>query len=170
VSDDQSSSNSERVSPITRWLANVPSGVLVAYGGLMAFGTYFCMYAFRKPFQAVTYEALGQQFNIDMKIVFVLSQLFGYLISKYVGIEICSEIKKKWRLPLMIGLILFAELSLVFFGLVPLNSGNTTSQTRCSSRVSRRRTRPACCCYTCGCSAGSWAFGPGPARPRRSPT
>ena len=120
MADEQSIGNGENTSPITRWLANLPSGMLVVYGGLMAFGTYFCMYAFRKPFQAVTYEAFGQQFNIDMKIVFVLSQLFGYLISKYIGIKVCSEIGKKWRLPLMIGLILFAEVSLVLFGLVPL--------------------------------------------------
>ena len=32
------------------WLARAPAPVFALYGGLMAFGAYFAMYAFRKPF------------------------------------------------------------------------------------------------------------------------
>ena len=85
-----------------------------------AFTAYFCMYAFRKPFQAVAYEGYSGQFLLTLKTVFVLSRLFGYTISKYVGVKVCSEITKKYRLPVLIGLILTAELALVLFGLLPV--------------------------------------------------
>ena len=94
--------------------------MLTVYGCIAAFGTYFCMYAFRKPFQAVAYEMQDDQFGIKLKTVFVLSQLFGYAISKFLGVKFCSEITKKWRFPILIGLILVAELALVLFGSLPV--------------------------------------------------
>ena len=110
----------EKVSPITRMLAKAPSGVLALYGAIAAFGTYFSMYAFRKPFSAISYEGEGEQFGIILKTVFVLSQLFGYLLSKYLGIKICPEITRKWRYPILIGMIVVAELALVLFGALPV--------------------------------------------------
>jgi len=47
---------------------------------MAAFSTYFCMYAFRKPFSAASYE--GLQFlntSFDLKTVLVTSQIIGYL-------------------------------------------------------------------------------------------
>ena len=35
---------------ITRWLESVPGPVLVLYAVAASFSTYFCMYAFRRPF------------------------------------------------------------------------------------------------------------------------
>jgi hypothetical protein len=35
---------------LTRWLSEAPTAVLTAYGLAVGFSTYFCMYAFRKPF------------------------------------------------------------------------------------------------------------------------
>ena len=120
MSHENSPDVSERISPITRLLAKAPSGVLIAYGGIMAFGTYFCMYAFRRPFAAVEYTGSGWQFGLQMKTVFVLSQVIGYMISKYLGIKVCSEITKKYRLPILIGMILWAEAALILFGLMPV--------------------------------------------------
>ncbi len=116
TTDDQ-----ESRSFITRRLAKAPQHVVVAYGAVAAFGTYFCMYAFRKPFQAVAYEGYGDQMGIKLKTVFVLSQIIGYAISKYLGIKICSELTKEYRLPILIGFILWAEMALVLFGLAPLH-------------------------------------------------
>ena len=85
---------------------------------LAAFGTYFCMYAFRKPFTSGTYSGLALC-NIDYKAVLIIAQVLGYMVSKFIGIKVISELKASGRVKLIIWLILFAEISLLLFGLVP---------------------------------------------------
>lgn len=78
------------------------------------------MYAFRKPFSAGTYEgetALGGA--LELKTAFVVSQIIGYTISKYVGIKFCSELPRSRRLQALIGAIVLAEITLLFFGALP---------------------------------------------------
>lgn len=90
----------------------------ITWSMIAAFGAYFCMYAFRKPFNAGTYSGY-HLFGMDYKAVLIIAQVFGYMFSKFIGIKIISELKPKNRQRLIIGLILFAETSLLFFGLVP---------------------------------------------------
>lgn len=83
-----------------------------------AFATYFCMYAFRKPFTAGLYE--GQEFlGFGLKSVLVTSQLCGYMLSKFIGIRVVSEMPRAKRAIAMIGLMLAAELALVGFAYLP---------------------------------------------------
>lgn len=91
--------------------------IFIIWSMMAAFGAYFCMYAFRKPFNAGTYNG-NDVFGIDYKVILIIAQVFGYMISKFIGIKIISELKPKNRQRLIIGLIVFAEISLVFFGLV----------------------------------------------------
>jgi Family of unknown function (DUF5690) len=105
---------------ITRWLSRAPTGVLNAYAMAAAFTTYFCMYAFRKPFTAATYHDLfvgGTQ--IELKTAFVISQLIGYAASKYIGIKLCSEMSRARRAWSLVLLVAGAELALVLFAVVP---------------------------------------------------
>jgi len=83
-----------------------------------AFGTYFCMYAFRKPFTAATYSdaMLG---GVAFKTVLVTSQVAGYMVSKFLGIKVISEMPPQRRAVGILALIGWAELALVFFGLTP---------------------------------------------------
>lgn len=90
----------------------------IAWCMIAAFGTYFCMYAFRKPFNAGVYDGLSL-WGIHYKSVLIISQVFGYMLSKFIGIKVISELKASSRATLIIGLILFAEIALLFFGLVP---------------------------------------------------
>lgn len=90
----------------------------MVHGSLAAFGTYFCMYAFRKPFTVATYENLFF-IGIDYKIVLIITQVIGYMLSKFIGIKLISELKTKSRLPYLLVMIASAELSLILFGLVP---------------------------------------------------
>ncbi len=84
-----------------------------------AFCTYFCMYAFRRPFTAGTYE--GQEiFGLGLKAVLVLAQLAGYLLSKFIGIKVVSELGRQHRAVTIVALILIAELALVGFAYAPL--------------------------------------------------
>jgi len=90
----------------------------LGFGAFAAFATYFCMYAFRKPFAVATFENLSF-LGIDYKIVLIISQVMGYMISKFLGIKLISELKPKNRFIYLLGMISLAELSLVLFGLVP---------------------------------------------------
>jgi hypothetical protein len=84
-----------------------------------AFGTYFCMYAFRKPFTAGTFE--GQEvFGLGLKAVLVVSQLAGYMLSKFVGIKLISETRPEYRASSIVGLILISELALLGFAFAPV--------------------------------------------------
>ncbi len=92
--------------------------VLFAIGA--SFSTYFCMYAFRKPFSAGKYEGLtllGSQ--IDLKTAFVISQIVGYTLSKYLGIKVCSEVTRGRRLGMLLGLVTIAEVALLLFAVLP---------------------------------------------------
>ncbi len=76
---------------ITRYLRTGPGLVFNLYAIFAAFTTYFCMYAFRKPFAAASYE--GAKFfgtEIDAKTAFVIAQIIGYTISKFAGMKVCS--------------------------------------------------------------------------------
>lgn len=107
---------------LKRWLETAPRPFFVAFAIAAAFSTYFCMYAFRKPFSVASFQNL--QFfgtEIDLKTAIVISQVFGYALSKYLGIKFCSEITRERRAIALVGLIAFAELALVVFAIVPNN-------------------------------------------------
>jgi len=83
-----------------------------------AFGTYFCMYAFRKPFTAAEYKDLVL-WGMQYKTVLVTAQVLGYMLSKFLGIKITSEIQPHRRALVLLGLIGVAEVALLLFGLTP---------------------------------------------------
>jgi len=89
------------------------------WAAVAAFSTYFCMYAFRKPFTAGTFE--GQEvFGLGLKTVLVVSQLAGYMLAKFAGIKFISEMRSEFRAIAIVGLILSAEAALVGFAFVPV--------------------------------------------------
>ncbi|MBO9616769.1 MAG: hypothetical protein J7619_29050 [Dyadobacter sp.] len=90
----------------------------IAWAVIASFGAYFCMYAFRKPFNAGLYQGL-ELGEVSYKAILIISQVAGYTLSKFAGIKVISELKHNARVKLVIGLILVAELALLFFGLVP---------------------------------------------------
>ncbi|QDV27805.1 DUF5690 family protein [Aureliella helgolandensis] len=93
-------------------------GPPMLWASIAAFGTYFCMYAFRKPFTVIDYDALTA-WGWEYKTVAVAAQVIGYMISKFLGIKILSEMPAKRRAIGILILIAFAELALVGFGFVP---------------------------------------------------
>lgn len=111
-------SDPESLTGVRGWLARQGPVVFSAWTIAAAFSTYFCMYAFRKPFTAGTFEDTSL-WGIDLKTVLVISQVFGYTVSKFIGIKFVSEVHARWRVPAILGLIGFAELALVLFAVVP---------------------------------------------------
>lgn len=96
--------------------------MLSAYAVAAAFTTYFSMYAFRKPFAAATYESTGVHLfgsEISQKTLYVIAQIIGYAMSKYIGVKVCSEVGRTKRFAMLASLILCAELALVAFALLP---------------------------------------------------
>ncbi|MDR0844830.1 MAG: DUF5690 family protein [Tannerella sp.] len=91
---------------------------LIIWCIIAAFGTYFCTYAFRKPFNAGTYEGYVL-FGIGYKTVLIISQMLGYLVSKYCGIKIIAGLNYGKRILYIIALVAVSELALVGFGLTP---------------------------------------------------
>ncbi len=104
----------------------------LAIAAVAAFATYFCMYAFRKPFTAATYEAYpdvelgllklagGPAIVLGLKTLLVVSQLTGYMLSKVIGIKVVSEMTTRNRAGTIIALIAFAEFALIGFAFVPV--------------------------------------------------
>ncbi len=95
---------------------------IIVFSIVVAFVTYFCMYAFRKPFSVAEYKGLtffGT--DITLKTALVISQILGYALSKYIGIKVCSEITRKQRAFALVGLIVVAELALLLFAVLPQN-------------------------------------------------
>ncbi len=85
---------------------------------LAAFGCYFCMYAFRKPFTAATY-ADSTLWGMNFKTILVTTQVMGYTISKFIGIGVVAAMPRHKRAFALVGLIVVAEVALVLFGLTP---------------------------------------------------
>jgi len=108
------------ISSLRAWLAGKPYAVIMMLAMVAAFCAYFSMYAFRRPFTAATYA--GQTFAggvIGLKTALILSQIFGYTLSKYLSVKICSEAGSSRRAPLLLGFIGIAWGSLFLFGFLP---------------------------------------------------
>ncbi len=92
--------------------------LLSLVAGLAAFGTYTCMYAFRKAFAVGTYG--GHAFlGVDYKILLVIAQVLGYTASKFYGIKFVSGISPKQRTGSILLLIGLSWLALLGFAIVP---------------------------------------------------
>jgi MFS family permease len=83
-----------------------------------AFGVYFCMYGFRKPFTVASFEGLSY-FGVDYKVLIIIAQVMGYFISKFIGIKFISELKPEKRIFYLFTFIAAAEIALLGFAVVP---------------------------------------------------
>lgn len=91
---------------------------VAAWAVTAAFGTYFCVYAFRKPFTAAAYSD-SVWWGISLKSLLVSSQVLGYMLSKFIGIRVVAELHPSRRAAGILLLVGAAEMALVLFGLVP---------------------------------------------------
>lgn len=92
--------------------------VFILWAGGAALLSYSLVYALRKPFTAASFDGM-EAFGLDYKVLTTIIQILGYLIAKFVGIKLISELKKENRMKFILASILVAELSLVLFGLLP---------------------------------------------------
>ncbi len=86
---------------------------------ISVFICYTGMYAVRKSFLAGQYLTLAFGYGLDAKTVLVISQVLGYMVSKFIGIKIISEMPKSKRAKWLISFISFGLLMLGLFAIVP---------------------------------------------------
>jgi len=90
-----------------------------------AFSCYFCMYAFRRPFAAGTYDeagfglALGERM-IEAKTLFLIAQVLGYCASKFLGVKFCPEVPRERLGRALLVCIGASWLALFGFAIAPL--------------------------------------------------
>lgn len=107
-------------SRITAWLERAPAPVMNTYAIVVAFAAYTCVYAFRKPFTAATYDGLFfANTQVKLKTALVVSQILGYMLAKYAGIKYVSEASRVRRAWMVAGLVAWAELAMLLFAIVP---------------------------------------------------
>ena len=64
--------------------------LLPIYAALIAFLTYASVYAYRKPFTVATFDGI-KFWNISYQTLLIISQVLGYMLSKFYGIKFCSK-------------------------------------------------------------------------------
>ncbi|MEJ2409177.1 MAG: DUF5690 family protein [Novosphingobium sp.] len=93
---------------------------MLALGGAAAFGAYFAMYAFRKPFAAATFaDHAGWLSATDYKTALLIAQVLGYALSKLIGIRVIAEFGRTGRALAILALIGTSWLALIAFALIP---------------------------------------------------
>ncbi len=85
---------------------------------LTSFLTYTCVYGFRKPFTVAEFPGV-KYFGISYQTLLIISQVVGYMLSKFYGILLISRMKKVGRWKLAAILISAAWLCLLMLALVP---------------------------------------------------
>jgi hypothetical protein len=113
---------SELSSPPNSAPRTLPPWLFTAWAIVAAFGTYFCVYAFRRPFTAAKFEGISFG-ELDYKTLLVTAQVIGYTISKFIGIKVISEMRPQRRTAVLLSLIAAAQLALLGFAVTPAPYG-----------------------------------------------
>jgi hypothetical protein len=102
------------------WLRQASPLAFTVCASLAGFGTYFSMYAFRKPFAAASFGHVdGWDYALDFKIAVVVSQVLGYATAKFIGIRLISGMQPTYRARAILGLIGGSWIALVLFAVAP---------------------------------------------------
>ena len=91
--------------------------LLILWAGGAALLSYSLVYALRKPYTAASFEGFDF-FGTDYKVAVTTIQILGYVIAKFFGIKLISELKKDRRFKFFVCSAVTAEAALVGFGLL----------------------------------------------------
>jgi MFS family permease len=103
---------------LTRWLQKAHPFWFTLYTSVTAFCLYTCIFALRKTFGVATYEGLSFA-GVDFKVWMVISQVVGYMLSKFIGIKVVSELGAHARAKGILIMVSIASISWLFFALTP---------------------------------------------------
>ncbi len=89
------------------------------FAAIITFLTYASVYAFRKPFTVGSFSHAPLIFGMDYKDALVISQVLGYMLSKFYGIKFIAELKRFGRGKLILLLVGISWIALLLFAIVP---------------------------------------------------
>ncbi|MFZ4771760.1 MAG: DUF5690 family protein [Ferruginibacter sp.] len=89
------------------------------YAAVICFLTYAMVYGFRKPFTVATYEETAPLWGVAYKSCLVISQVLGYMLSKFYGVKFIAELNRFGRGKIILLLVAVSWLSLLIFAIVP---------------------------------------------------
>lgn len=92
---------------------------VAVYASLICFLTYASVYAFRKPFTVGAFLDGPTVFGLAFKDALVISQVLGYMFSKFYGIKFIAELKHVGRGKIILILVGISWLSMLLFAIVP---------------------------------------------------
>lgn len=105
-------------SRITRWLTETSGFWFTFYTATSAFCLYCCIFALRRAFGVATYEGMTV-WGADYKVWMVIFQVVGYMVSKFIGIKVVSELGAHARARGILLMVSVATLSWLFFAITP---------------------------------------------------
>ena len=88
------------------------------FAAVVCFAAYACISAFRKAYNVAPYQGYTL-LGLDFKVVIVITQVIGYMASKFYGIKFISELKRLGRGKLILLLIGIAWLAWLLFAIIP---------------------------------------------------
>jgi len=92
------------------------------YSAAVAFLAYASVYAYRKPFTVATFD--GMKFwGVSYQTLLIISQVIGYMLSKFYGIKFISELKRFGRWKTILLLMSIAWGALFCFAITPAPYG-----------------------------------------------
>ncbi|MFZ9718434.1 MAG: DUF5690 family protein, partial [Chitinophagaceae bacterium] len=92
------------------------------YLAVTAFFTYASIFAFRKPFTVASFDAISF-WGISYQTLLIISQVVGYLLSKFAGIRVIAELQRMQRWKASLLLMTVAWFSLLVFAMIPAPFG-----------------------------------------------
>lgn len=104
---------------LTRWLSKTNGFWFSFYAAGASFCLYTCIFSLRKTFGVATYEGFSFA-GVDFKVWMVISQVIGYMLSKFIGIKVVSELGAHRRAKGILLMVSIASLAWLGFAITPL--------------------------------------------------
>lgn len=103
---------------VTQPVSSRKQVLLSIYAAAAAFLAYAAVYAYRKPFTVATFNGT-KYYGISYQTLLIISQVIGYMLSKFAGIRFIAELKRFGRWKVIAILVGIAWLALLAFAFVP---------------------------------------------------
>ncbi len=103
---------------ITQWLRTTNGFWFSLYAAGSAFCLYTCIFALRKTFGVATYDGLVL-WDVSYKVWMVIFQVIGYMLSKFIGIKVVSELGAHSRAKGILLMVSIASISWLLFAIIP---------------------------------------------------
>ena len=92
------------------------------YAALVVFLAYASIFAYRKAFTAASFNGL-KYWGVSYQTLLIISQVIGYMLSKFYGIKFIAELKRMGRWKTTVILTGIAWFAMFLFGITPAPYG-----------------------------------------------